>query len=128
MGRTGLAQDVHSNVGYTARFVPSYLRIIAFAQLPCEKKIEDKNQSQTTYSLTSVDGADARMQLEQEVHGKLLSTNLDTPIGAMMVVVDDESVRLLEFVERRALPGEITRLGSSHQTDGGDPHAAPCRP
>ncbi len=41
---------------------------------------------------------------------KLLSTKLDTPLGEMIAVVDDDSVRLLEFADRRALPGEITRL------------------
>lgn len=52
------------------------------------------------------------MQKQQEqVVGRLLSARLDTPLGAMTAVVDDESVRLLEFVDRRALPGEITRLG-----------------
>ncbi len=42
--------------------------------------------------------------------GKLLSTKLDTPLGEMIAVVDEDSVRLLEFADRRALPSEITRL------------------
>jgi AraC family transcriptional regulator of adaptative response/methylated-DNA-[protein]-cysteine methyltransferase len=49
--------------------------------------------------------------LAEQVIGKLLSTRLDTPLGTMLAVVDDMSVRLLEFVDRRALPGEISRLG-----------------
>ena len=49
------------------------------------------------------------MRNDQET-GKLLSTRLDTPLGVMVAVVDDDSVRLLEFADRRALPGEITRL------------------
>jgi AraC family transcriptional regulator of adaptative response/methylated-DNA-[protein]-cysteine methyltransferase len=35
---------------------------------------------------------------------------LDTPIGAMLGVVDDNGVHLLEFAERKALPNEISRL------------------
>lgn len=35
---------------------------------------------------------------------------LDTPIGAMLAVVDDAGVHLLEFAERKALPNEIKRL------------------
>lgn len=42
--------------------------------------------------------------------GRVLSTKLDTPLGEMIALVDDISVRLLEFADRRALPGEISRL------------------
>jgi len=35
---------------------------------------------------------------------------IDTPIGAMLAVVDDTGVHLLEFAERKALPTEIERL------------------
>jgi AraC family transcriptional regulator of adaptative response/methylated-DNA-[protein]-cysteine methyltransferase len=35
---------------------------------------------------------------------------LDTPIGAMLAVVDDAGLHLLEFAERKALPTEINRL------------------
>ncbi|MCG7391795.1 trifunctional transcriptional activator/DNA repair protein Ada/methylated-DNA--[protein]-cysteine S-methyltransferase [Microvirga sp. ACRRW] len=35
---------------------------------------------------------------------------LDTPIGAMLAIVDDTGVHLLEFAERAALPTEINRL------------------
>jgi AraC family transcriptional regulator of adaptative response/methylated-DNA-[protein]-cysteine methyltransferase len=35
---------------------------------------------------------------------------IDTPIGAMLGVTDDEGVHLLEFAERKALPTEIARL------------------
>ncbi|WP_243371404.1 bifunctional transcriptional activator/DNA repair enzyme AdaA [Microvirga solisilvae] len=37
---------------------------------------------------------------------------LDTPIGAMLAIVDDRGVHLLEFAERAALPTEIKRLRS----------------
>jgi AraC family transcriptional regulator of adaptative response/methylated-DNA-[protein]-cysteine methyltransferase len=35
---------------------------------------------------------------------------LDTPIGAMLAVADEDGLHLLEFAERAALPGEIARL------------------
>ncbi len=35
---------------------------------------------------------------------------LDTPLGAMLAIADDEGVRLLEFVDRRGLPREIELL------------------
>ncbi len=35
---------------------------------------------------------------------------LDTPIGAMLAIADDAGVHLLEFADRTALPGEISRL------------------
>jgi AraC family transcriptional regulator of adaptative response/methylated-DNA-[protein]-cysteine methyltransferase len=35
---------------------------------------------------------------------------LDTPIGAMLAIVDDAGVHLLEFADRTALPTEIARL------------------
>ncbi|PVE21458.1 bifunctional transcriptional activator/DNA repair enzyme protein Ada [Microvirga sp. KLBC 81] len=35
---------------------------------------------------------------------------LDTPIGAMLAIVDDTGVQLLEFADRTALPTEINRL------------------
>jgi AraC family transcriptional regulator of adaptative response/methylated-DNA-[protein]-cysteine methyltransferase len=35
---------------------------------------------------------------------------LDTPIGAMLAIVDDVGVHLLEFADRTALPTEINRL------------------
>ena len=35
---------------------------------------------------------------------------LDTPIGALLAIVDNAGLHLLEFAERKALPGEIARL------------------
>ncbi len=40
----------------------------------------------------------------------LVAQWIDTPIGAMLGVTDDEGVHLLEFAERKALPTEIARL------------------
>ncbi|MBF9194497.1 bifunctional transcriptional activator/DNA repair enzyme AdaA [Microvirga terrestris] len=43
-------------------------------------------------------------------HQILTAQWLDTPIGAMLAVVDDAGIHLLEFAERKALPKEIKRL------------------
>jgi len=43
-------------------------------------------------------------------HQILTAQWLDTPIGAMLAVVDDAGVHLLEFAERKALPNEVKRL------------------
>ncbi len=43
-------------------------------------------------------------------HQILTAQWLDTPIGAMLAVVDDAGVHLLEFAERKALLNEIKRL------------------
>lgn len=47
----------------------------------------------------------------------LLAKWLDTPLGAMLALADDDGLRLLEFVDRRALESEISflrqRLGVS---------------
>ena len=39
---------------------------------------------------------------------------IGTPIGAMLAVSDREGLHLLEFVDRRALPGELRRLAAQH--------------
>jgi len=43
-------------------------------------------------------------------HAVLKSAWIDTPLGAMLVIADDEALRLLEFVERRGLEREVERL------------------
>jgi len=48
--------------------------------------------------------------IRMAAHQILTAQWLDTPIGAMLVVVDDAGVHLLEFAERKALPNEIKRL------------------
>lgn len=35
---------------------------------------------------------------------------IDTPIGAMLAVADEQALHLLEFFDRKALPGELSRL------------------
>jgi AraC family transcriptional regulator of adaptative response/methylated-DNA-[protein]-cysteine methyltransferase len=48
--------------------------------------------------------------IRMAAHQILSAQWLDTPIGAMLAVVDDAGVHLLEFAERKALPNEIRRL------------------
>lgn len=40
----------------------------------------------------------------------LLADWIDTPIGAMLAVADRRALHLLEFIDRKALPGELARL------------------
>ena len=37
---------------------------------------------------------------------------IGTPIGTMLAVADQHALHLLEFFDRKALPGELVRLGS----------------
>jgi AraC family transcriptional regulator of adaptative response/methylated-DNA-[protein]-cysteine methyltransferase len=42
--------------------------------------------------------------------GAMFAQRIDTPLGAMVAVADDEGLRLLEFADRRALETELTIL------------------
>ena len=42
---------------------------------------------------------------------------IETPIGAMMAICDPTALHLLEFIDRKALPGELKRL--QDRTNGG---------
>ena len=50
-------------------------------------------------------------------HAPLLAERIDTPLGAMIAVADDEGLRLLEFIDRRATEHELSilrkRLGTN---------------
>src|SRR5437588_3112255 len=50
-------------------------------------------------------------------HAPLLAERIDTPLGAMIAVADDEGLRLLEFSDRRATERELSilrrRLGTN---------------
>jgi len=55
----------------------------------------------------------------------LLAERIDTPLGAMLAVAGDEGLRLLEFIDRRALERELTILRRRVQTNvvpGEHPH------
>ncbi len=55
----------------------------------------------------------------------LFAERIDTPLGAMLAVADDEGLRLLEFTDRRALERELTILRHRLRTSvvpGQHPH------
>ncbi|MEM8547180.1 MAG: methylated-DNA--[protein]-cysteine S-methyltransferase, partial [Pseudomonadota bacterium] len=43
-------------------------------------------------------------------HGRLRATPLETPLGTMLAIGDDDHLHLLEFMDRRALKGELRKL------------------
>ena len=43
-------------------------------------------------------------------HSPLFAERIDTPLGAMIAVADDQGLRLLEFIDRRATERELTIL------------------
>jgi AraC family transcriptional regulator, regulatory protein of adaptative response / methylated-DNA-[protein]-cysteine methyltransferase len=49
--------------------------------------------------------------------GPLLAERIDTPLGAMIAVADDEGLRLLEFIDRRATERELSILRRRLQTN-----------
>ena len=57
--------------------------------------------------------------------GGLFAERIETPLGAMLAVVDDEGLRLLEFADRRAFERELTILRQRLRTNvvpGEHPH------
>ena len=62
--------------------------------------------------------------------GGLFAERIETPLGAMLAIADDEGLRLLEFVDRRAMEREMSILRSRLQTNivpGEHPHLAAIR-
>lgn len=49
--------------------------------------------------------------------GALLAERIETPLGSMLAIADDEGLRLLEFVDRRALERELTILRQRLRTN-----------
>src|SRR5207237_9866657 len=49
--------------------------------------------------------------------GGWFAERIETPLGAMPAIADDEGLRLLEFVDRRAMEREMTILRSRLQTN-----------
>jgi AraC family transcriptional regulator, regulatory protein of adaptative response / methylated-DNA-[protein]-cysteine methyltransferase len=47
----------------------------------------------------------------------LLAERIDTPLGAMIAVADDEGLRLLEFIDRRATEHELSTLRKRLRTN-----------
>jgi AraC family transcriptional regulator, regulatory protein of adaptative response / methylated-DNA-[protein]-cysteine methyltransferase len=60
----------------------------------------------------------------------LFAERIETPLGAMLAIADDEGLRLLEFVDRRAMERELTILRRRLQTNvvpGEHPHLEAVR-
>lgn len=49
--------------------------------------------------------------------GGLFAQRIETPLGAMLAIADDEGLRLLEFVDRRAMERELSVLRSRLRTN-----------
>ena len=49
--------------------------------------------------------------------GALLAERIETPLGSMLAIADDEGLRLLEFVDRRALERELSILQTKLKTN-----------
>jgi len=49
-------------------------------------------------------------RLGSAIDGKLVRTNISTPLGSVVAVADDAALYLLEFENRVALTGELRRL------------------
>src|SRR5438046_3945411 len=47
----------------------------------------------------------------------LFAQRIDTPLGAILAVADDEGLRLLEFVDRRAMERELSILRKRLRTN-----------
>ncbi len=54
---------------------------------------------------------------EAKAQGALLAQRIETPLGAMLAIADDEGLRLLEFVDRRALERELSILRTRLKTN-----------
>src|ERR1051326_427590 len=62
--------------------------------------------------------------------GGLFAERIETPLGPILAIADDEGLRLLEFVDRRAMEREMSILRSRLQTNivpGEHPHLAAVR-
>src|SRR5947208_8188906 len=62
--------------------------------------------------------------------GGLFAERIETPLGAMLAIADDEGLRLLEFVDRRAMERELSILRTRLQTNvvpGEHPHLEAVR-
>src|SRR5256714_6232918 len=62
--------------------------------------------------------------------GGLFAERIETPLGAMLALADDEGLRLLEFVDRRAMEREMSILRSRLETNvvpGEHPHLTAIR-
>ena len=54
---------------------------------------------------------------QAETRGGLFAERIETPLGSMLAIADDAGLRLLEFVDRRALERELSILRSRLRTN-----------
>src|SRR2546422_2813557 len=52
-----------------------------------------------------------------KAQGGLFAERIETPLGAMLAIADDEGLRLLEFVDRRAMERELSILRNRLRTN-----------
>src|SRR5213076_1545154 len=52
-----------------------------------------------------------------KAQGGLFTERIETPLGAMLAIADDEGLRLLEFVDRRAMERELSILRNRLRTN-----------
>ena len=52
-----------------------------------------------------------------KTRGCMFAERIDTPLGTMLAVADDEGLRLLEFADRRAVEAELTTLRKRLKTN-----------
>src|SRR6266446_4019178 len=52
-----------------------------------------------------------------KAQGGLFAERIETPLGAMLAIADDEGLRLLEFVDRRAMERELSILRQRLRTN-----------
>src|SRR5215510_2728857 len=52
-----------------------------------------------------------------KTQGGLFAERIETPLGAMLAIADDEGLRLLEFVDRRAMERELSILRKRLRTN-----------
>lgn len=65
-------------------------------------------------AFTKIFGESPTMAKKQ---GGLFAERIETPLGTMLAIADDEGVRLLEFVDRRALERELSILRKRLKTN-----------
>src|SRR5262249_10900595 len=65
-----------------------------------------------------------------KTNAPLLAERIDTPLGAMIAVADEDGLRLLEFIDRRATESELSLLRKRLRTNvvpGKHPHLEAAR-
>src|SRR4051812_23346967 len=82
----------------------------------------DEIQSQTGFeSASGFRDAFARIfgdsPTTAKTQGGLFAERIETPLGAMLAIADDEGLRLLEFVDRRAMEREMSILRDRLETN-----------